>query len=302
MAEHAYITVDVFTDQGKGGNPLAVVTDARGLTAESMQALAARFGHSETVFVLPPDNPQHHAKLRIFTPRREVPFAGHPNVGAGFVLAQQDADPPEHYTFEEAAGLVRVHLIHAEHGGVSGARIAAPHSLQLGIQIPTEIVAACIGLHPHEIRSESHPPIVASVGLKFVIAELSGAGALARAAPDVAAIARAAAQFPDAGDDFLLHVYARIEGDATRLVARMFGPLAGVTEDPATGSANATLAALLTSLAPGADVALHYDIAQGAGTGRPSRILAGARKTAEGPITATVAGECVERARGTVTA
>ena len=90
MPVYEFVTVDVFTDQRFGGNPLAVFPDARGLTSEQMQALAMEFNLSETTFVLPPDNPQHHAKVRIFTPRAELPFAGHPNVGTGYVLARRD--------------------------------------------------------------------------------------------------------------------------------------------------------------------------------------------------------------------
>ena len=111
MPAYDFVTVDVFTDQRFGGNPLAVFPEARGLTDEQMQALAMEFNLSETTFVLPPDNPQHHAKVRIFTPRAELPFAGHPNVGTGYVLAQRDDNPPEHYVFEELAGLVRVHVL-----------------------------------------------------------------------------------------------------------------------------------------------------------------------------------------------
>ena len=106
MPAYEFVTVDVFTDRRFGGNPLAVFPNARGLTDEQMQALAMEFNLSETTFVLPPDNPQHHAKVRIFTPRAELPFAGHPNVGTGYVLAQRDDNPPEHYVFEELAGLV----------------------------------------------------------------------------------------------------------------------------------------------------------------------------------------------------
>src|SRR5215469_11186034 len=121
MSSHEFVTVDVFTAERFGGNPLAVFPDARGLTDAQMQNLAAEFNLSETTFVLPPDNPQHHAKVRIFTPRMELPFAGHPNVGTGYVLGQRDANPPEHYVFEELAGLVRVHLLRSA-DAIIGAR------------------------------------------------------------------------------------------------------------------------------------------------------------------------------------
>src|SRR4051794_5065879 len=150
MPRYEFVTVDVFTDRRFGGNPLAVFPDARGLTDEQMQALAMEFNLSETTFVLPPDNPQHHAKVRIFTPRSELPFAGHPNVGTGFVLAQRDTDPPEHYVFEELAGLVRVHLL------PNGARISAPRALSIDISIPTNIVAACAGLTEDDIATTAH--------------------------------------------------------------------------------------------------------------------------------------------------
>src|ERR1700755_3423513 len=104
MPTYEFVTVDVFTDRRFGGNPLAVLPDAPGLSDEQMQALAMEFNLSETTFVLPPDNPQHHAKVRIFTPRAELPFAGHPNVGTGYVLAVEDANPPDPFVFADAVG------------------------------------------------------------------------------------------------------------------------------------------------------------------------------------------------------
>src|ERR1700760_3553287 len=136
MPSYEFVTVDVFTDRRFGGNPLAVFPDARGLTDDQMQALAAEFNLSETTFVLPPDNPQHHARVRIFTPRSELPFAGHPNVGTGFVLGRQMDNPPEHLVFEELAGLVRVHLLRDTDGSIGGARISAPPALSIDFGIP----------------------------------------------------------------------------------------------------------------------------------------------------------------------
>jgi trans-2,3-dihydro-3-hydroxyanthranilate isomerase len=299
MAAYEFVTVDVFTDRRFGGNPLAVFPDARGLSDDQMQALAMEFNLSETTFVLPPDDPQHHAKVRIFTPRAELPFAGHPNVGTGYVLAQRDDDPPEHYVFEELAGLVRVHILH-EADAVSGARISAPRALSIDVGIPTDIVAACAGLSEEDIATMAHAPLVASVGTPFVIAEVASVAALSRASPDIAAFRDAAERFPEVATRFSLHLYARRGGDATQLAARMFAPLGGILEDPATGSANAALAALLTSLAPGENADLSYEILQGVEMGRPSQIIASARKTAEGPVLATVEGSCVNVLRGSV--
>jgi trans-2,3-dihydro-3-hydroxyanthranilate isomerase len=299
MAIYEFVTVDVFTDRRFGGNPLAVFPDAGGLSTEQMQALAMEFNLSETTFVLPPDNPQHNAKVRIFTPRTELPFAGHPNVGTGYVLAMRDPNPPKHYVFEELAGLVRVHVLRGK-DGVVGARISAPRALSIDIAIPTGIVAACAGLGQSDIATMAHEPLVASVGTPFVIAEVASEEQLSRASPDIGAFRSAAKQFPEMASRFSLLLYARRDGDATRLAARMFGPLAGVLEDPATGSANAALAALLTSLAPGENADLTYEILQGVEMGRPSQIIASARKTAEGPVLATVEGSCVPMLKGTV--
>ena len=300
MATYEFVTVDVFTEQRFGGNPLAVFPDARGLSDADMQALAMEFNLSETTFVLPPDNPQHHAKVRIFTPKYEMPFAGHPNVGTGYVLACRDDNPPEHYTFEEIAGLVRVHILRGPDKKITGARIAAPRSLSIDIDIPTEVAAACAGLDARDIATKAHTPLVASVGTPFVIAEVVSLEALSRASPDASAFRSAVLSYPTMEGRFALHLYTRIDGDATRLRTRMFAPLGGTWEDPATGSANAALAALLTSLAPGENVDLHYAIQQGVEMGRPSEIVAGARKTAEGPVYASVAGSCVPVMRGTV--
>jgi trans-2,3-dihydro-3-hydroxyanthranilate isomerase len=295
-----FVTVDVFTEHRFGGNPLAVFPDARGLSDAQMQSIAAEFNLSETTFVLPPDNPQHHARVRIFTPRAELPFAGHPNVGTGFVLARREADPPEHLVFEELAGLVRVHIQRDAAKQITGAQISAPRSLSIDVDIPTDVIAACAGLNEADVLTTAHTPLVASVGTPFVIAELTSLSALSRASPELGAFRDAVERFPGMGSRFSLHLYVRLHGDATRLRARMFGPLMGVLEDPATGSANAALAALLTSLAPGENVDLTYDIAQGIEMGRPSRIVATARKTAEGPVSATVAGSCVPVLRGTL--
>ncbi len=298
MPAYEYVTVDVFTDRRFGGNPLAVFPEASGLSDGDMQAIAAEFNLSETSFVLPPDDPRNHARVRIFTPRSELAFAGHPNVGTGYVLARRATHPPEHFTFEELAGLVRVHVLRGPEKVVTGARISAPKSLTIGDAIPVEVVAACVGLDPDDIDTRAHTPLVASVGLPFVIAETGSIESLTRAAPDLRAFRAALAQFPGAARHFPVHLYVRRDEDATRLRTRMFAPLGGTLEDPATGSANAALAALLTSLAPGVNVDLTYDIEQGIEMGRPSRIVATARKTGEGPVSATVAGDCVPVLRG----
>src|SRR5215217_7731157 len=122
-----FMTVDVFTDQRFGGNPLAVVLDGRGLTTEQMQSIAAEFNLAETTFVLPPKDPAHAAEVRIFTPRAELPFAGHPNVGTAFVLARMGRGG-DRLVFEEIAGLVPLDVTR-EHNVVVATRLAAPQPL-----------------------------------------------------------------------------------------------------------------------------------------------------------------------------
>ena len=144
-----------------------------------------------------------------------------------------------------------------------------------------------------------HGPVVASVGTPFVIAEVASLDALARARPGLPAFQDGASRFPDLAERFNVLIYARVQEDGLRLRSRMFAPLSGVLEDPATGSANAALAALLASLAPAQDVDLRYEIGQGMEMGRPSQMVASARK-AEGAVWATIAGSCVPVMRGTL--
>lgn len=290
MPTYSFVTVDVFTDHRFGGNPLAVFPDAQGLSDAEMQALAAEFNLSETAFVLPPDDPAHTARVRIFTPAAELPFAGHPNVGTGYVLAQAGRDRQGTLLFEEIAGLVHVTISRDAAGAVLRTTIAAPQPLTIGAEIPVGVVAACAGLDPQDIQTD-HSPVLASVGTPFAFAEVSPE-ALARAAPHDAAFRRAARDEPNLADMAGLHLFA---WDGARLRARMFAPLQGIQEDPATGSANTALVALLLSRR-GSD-ALQVDVIQGVEMGRPSLLHLAASRGPDG-IRATVAGQCVPVLRG----
>lgn len=299
MPEYEFVTVDVFTEHRFGGNPLAVLPDARGMSDARMQDVAREFNLSETTFVLPPDDPAHAARVRIFTPGGELPFAGHPNVGTAFVLARMGNAAAE-LVFEEAAGLVRV-LVERDAGGEAvGALVAAPRTLTVGAELTVASVAAMADLDEADVRTEAHYPLVAGVGTPFAIAELIDRTALSAARPVTAAFESAAEAVPDLGVDLSLLLYVRDPEDPSKLHARCFCPLMGVPEDPATGSAVAALAALLASLAPGAEVELAFDVAQGADMGRPSRILATGSKTAELGVQATVSGRCVPVSRGRI--
>jgi len=291
MPAYPFVTVDVFTNQRFGGNPLAVFTDARGLSDADMQNLAAEFNLSETTFVLPPEDPSHTARMRIFTPKAEMPFAGHPSVGTGFVLAQMGRGVDGALTLEVPAGLVEVKITQGEGGAATGGVISAPRPLTFGPTLPVETIAACAGLTPADMIVTGHAPIEASVGVSFFFAEVTSE-ALTRAAPDLAAFRAAANAEAGLGDRLSLHFYAR-DGDKIR--ARMFAPLGGILEDSATGSANATLAALLLSLTD--RESQEFDIVQGVEMGRPSLLRATARRAADG-IRATVGGDCITVLRG----
>ena len=286
-----YVTVDVFTQQVFGGNPLAVVLDAQGLTTAQMQAIASEFNYSETTFVLPPRDPEHTAHVRIFTARIEVPFAGHPNVGTAVALAKgieaRGTSPPERFLFEEAAGLVAIQLLR-EGGTVVGAELTAPEPLTVGSNVSIDDAAACVMLSPREIVTATHPPQVVSVGLPFLVVELASRDALSRARPDAAVHGRV---FPPIGTD---GVFAYVRGsEVGHLHARMFAPLDATVEDPATGSATGAAIALLTQLKPEADTDLTWRIEQGVDMGRPSLIVGRTEKRA-GVVTAVrIAGHVV---------
>ena len=183
MPTFSFVTVDVFTDRRFGGNPLAVFPDARGMSDADMQSLAAEFNLSETTFVLPPADPANTARVRIFNRKSEMPFAGHPNVGTGWVLAQQGRAKDGVLRFEEIAGLVEVQV------APDSVTIAAPQPLSLGPEMPVELVAGCVGLSTGEVMTTAHQPVSASVGNSFVIAEVTGE-ALTRAAPDIGQLPR----------------------------------------------------------------------------------------------------------------
>lgn len=294
MPSYPFETVDVFTDRRFGGNQLAVFTDARGLSDAQMQALAAEMNYSETTFVLPPDDPANTARVRIFHRTAEMPFAGHPNVGTACVLAAHGRDSDGLLLFEELAGLVEVRVARHADGLVTGATIAAPQALSLGIQLPADAIAACVGLDARDVLTGRHPPQQASLGVKFVLVEVAPE-ALARATPDIAAYRRLADANPALEGRLSIFFYAWVGGNVR---ARMFAPLAGTWEDPATGSASATLAALTLSLS-GED-SLAFEIAQGVEMGRPSLLHVTARR-AGGEIRATVGGGCVPVLRGEAT-
>jgi trans-2,3-dihydro-3-hydroxyanthranilate isomerase len=295
--QRRYVTVDVFTDRAFGGNPLAVVLDAGGLSTAQMQAIASEFNYAETTFVLPPRDDAHDAQVRIFTVNKEIPFAGHPNVGTAFVLATQATKPPARLLFEEGAGLVPVEILTKE-GGAVGAELTAPQPLKKLTQFSAEQAAAVVSLSSADIRTDRHPPQIVSVGLPFLVVELASRDVLRRARPDPATFART---FPCDGSD-AVYLYTRDIPPAEKtsdLQARMFHPgSSGLSEDPATGSATVAIAALLAELSGDRDGELKLRIGQGVDMERPSMLLTRVRKANGVIASAHVGGACVQVMEG----
>jgi trans-2,3-dihydro-3-hydroxyanthranilate isomerase len=291
-----YAVLDVFTDRLFGGNRLAVVADARGLDAATMQAIAREFDFPETIFLLPPEDPANDVKARIFTPGKEIPFAGHPNVGLGVWAASQPAlfgrPVGDVIRAEEGAGLVRLDLDRS--APLVQATLTAPAPFKLGREIPIARAAAAGGLPVAAVATTRHTPIYASVGMGFLLVELRSRAdlAAARCAPD----AFDAIDVEDGFHDALFYVHEGQGGVAMR----MFAPPFGIVEDPATGSAAAALAAFLAHLERSPDTTVRLAITQGDEMGRPSRISASAEKRggAVGPV--RVGGTAVAVMDGTL--
>jgi trans-2,3-dihydro-3-hydroxyanthranilate isomerase len=299
MMQLTFVTVDVFTDRRFGGNPLAVVSNGDGLTTAQMQAVAGEFNLSETTFVLPPREAAHTAEVRIFTPKAELPFAGHPNIGTAFALAARGnvfgRPVGDTILFEEKAGLVPLELLR-EGTAVVGARLTAPQSFARISEIAVDVVAAASSIVGADIEMRHHAPCVASCGAAFVFAELKTRRALEAARPRTEVFAR---EFRGDGATGI-HLYVRDDADGVDVRARMFAPLMGVPEDPATGSANLALAGLLAELRPEPDLALRLRIAQGIEMGRPSLLEAFADKRGGRVVETRIGGRCVAVMSGTI--
>jgi trans-2,3-dihydro-3-hydroxyanthranilate isomerase len=276
---------------------LAVLPEAEGLTGRQMQCIAREFNYSETTFVFAAEK-GNTRKVRIFTPTREVPFAGHPNIGTAFVLATigdfGDIRDGLTVTFEEEAGLVPV-TVSAKEGGRLWCELSAPQGLTLGETISPGFAANALSLETAEIVTGVHPPQVAGVGLPFLVVELKSRDALERARFNMNALEEL--QKSGLSPDVLL--YTRSSGEID-IRARMFAPLDGVPEDPATGSANCALAALLSHRDPAVSGDYSWRIAQGVEMGRPSILDARTQKRG-GTVTATmIGGDCVMVSEGTL--
>jgi len=289
---HRFLTCDVFTDTRFGGNPLAVVPDGRGIAAATMQAVAREFNLSETVFVLPPDDPRHQAKLRIFTPARELPFAGHPTVGAAFTLATIGALPAgaRDIVLEEGVGPVPVRIDRVD-GRPAACTLTAARRPERGAAAapPDTQLAALLSLDPGDVAAGAE---TWSCGLPYLVIPLQSVGALERCRVDSVRY--------DAllGSDGVDHLYPVARVDATTWRVRMFAPALGVAEDPATGSAAASFAGWLARHDPGG--APRYRLLQGAEIGRPSRLELEIDRDGEHAAVVRVGGSAVMVSEGTI--
>ena len=283
-------TADVFTAARFGGNPLAVVYGAAALDGAAMQRLAREFNLSETVFVLAAEG--HEARIRIFTPGSELPFAGHPNVGAAVLLARRLGIAGEQVLLDQPAGRVLARLARDATGAVTSAEIEAPRPFAASAPFTVEAAAACAGLPAAAIVTHTHAPLIGGCGNSIAFAEVADAAALAAASPDMAAFR---AHLPVSAATGL-YLHAPLPDGRRR--GRMFGPLEGIPEDPATGSANVGLAALLLRASGGAGIALEVE--QGIEMGRPSRLALRAWRDAAGGLRAAVGGGVVPVAEGSI--
>ncbi|MFO1148225.1 MAG: PhzF family phenazine biosynthesis protein [Alsobacter sp.] len=299
MPRHFY-TLDVFTDRALAGNPLAVVLDAQGLTDVAMQAIAREFNLSETVFVLPPADPHQRASLRIFTPARELPFAGHPTVGTAVLLGCLDHGKHHGVTafgLEEKVGLVPC-AVEVSGDGRGTATFTLPR-LPEEVQpaAPREAVAAALGLSPRQIGFENHVPTIYTAGNAVCFVPVIDGPAIAQARPQL--------------DRWEAGIWPRERGAAylyTRDVtdvgsafhARLFSPLYGIPEDPATGSAVAAMAGLIMAFDKPEDGEHSLVVEQGYEMGRPSRITLGLT-VQDGALTrATISGSAVVVSEGSL--
>jgi trans-2,3-dihydro-3-hydroxyanthranilate isomerase len=269
---HRFLTVDVFTDRAFGGNPLAVFpvsAENSGLSTGQMMAVTREFNLSETVFVLPPENPAHTCRLRIFTPGRELPFAGHPTVGTAFVLAAAGlvslTGDETRILFEEGVGPVPV-TIRSEGGIPRFTELSAAVLPEFGpAPPPVSVLAELLSLTPEELTAET-PPEQVSCGVPFLFIPVRDRAALGRAR---VRLDRWDALYPEPGPE--LYLFSRdpeLPGSALR--ARMFAPSLGIAEDPATGGAVTALGGYLGVREPEREGTKRWVVEQGFEMGRPS--------------------------------
>jgi trans-2,3-dihydro-3-hydroxyanthranilate isomerase len=293
--ELEFHTLDVFTDRRFAGNPLAVIHGADGLDTAAMQTIAREFNLSESVFVMKPDNPAHSAKIRIFTPAMELPFAGHPTVGTAVLLAElrageQAGDMDSLVVLEEKIGTVRVGVkLHA--GKAAFAEFDAPKLPENAGPAPdAQLLAPALGLEPSEIGFANHRPTHYSAGVPFTFLPVASLAVLARAEINPGRWATAFGSSKTGK----MSIYCRETiASSSAFHARVFAPAAGVAEDPATGSAAAAFAGVVHRFDGLRDGSHRQVIEQGFEMGRPSHIALGMEVVGGKLTTVRIGGSAV---------
>jgi trans-2,3-dihydro-3-hydroxyanthranilate isomerase len=295
-----FVTLDVFTSKRYAGNPLAVVLDPQGLDTAAMQAIAREFNLSETVFVLPPENSAHRAKLRIFTPASELPFAGHPTVGSAVLLNRIDQTKgPRELVVEEGIGPVRctAEALDAERGRARFALARLPEPA--GAAKPNAAIAAALGVEEKDIGFDKFVAGRWSAGMVLTFVPMRGIDAVGRARANVAHWD--AAFGTDHGAAVLIFCRETAEpGNAFH--ARMFAPTLGVPEDPATGAAAAAFSGVVAQFAPPTAGEHTVVIEQGYEMGRPSLIHLIMTMQGGKLVAGAIEGEAVVVSEGTIEA
>ncbi|PWJ84014.1 trans-2,3-dihydro-3-hydroxyanthranilate isomerase [Pseudaminobacter salicylatoxidans] len=299
MKGRRYLVYDVFTQERLAGNPLAVVLDAEGLNEVAMQKIAREFNYSETTFVSPPAAPRHKARVRIFTPAFELPFAGHPTVGTAIALAELAAHDgtDQLIVLEENIGLLRCAVSRADGGSFAEFDLPEmPRALDLGIE--PEVVGAALGLGPHEIGFENHRVGLWTAGVPYITVPVSGMDVIGRVRLDNEAWMDLSPKRGD-GKAASAYVYTRdtVRHDSS-FHARMFVPGWPSYEDPATGSAAAAFSGAIARFDKLDEGPNRFWIEQGMEMGRPSRIRLEIDAEGGKMIAARIGGHAVKVAEG----
>jgi trans-2,3-dihydro-3-hydroxyanthranilate isomerase len=305
MKEYRFIQIDVFTDRPFGGNPLAVFPEAEGLTTEEMQRLAREMNLSETTFVLPPQAPGADFKVRIFTPAAELPFAGHPVVGTHWVLAHLGRvdlhEPVTQVRFELGVGVLPADL-HVTGDRVERVVMTQDRPTFHAVLEDLTDLAEGLGLAPEAITETGLPVQVVSTGVPQMmvpIRSLAEVQSLDAAQLNVAALSRACRAV---GTQCVLVFTFETEQPEATVHVRVFAPLLGVPEDPATGSANGALGAYLVHhrAVPVTKPTVYVLSEQGAELDRPSTVYVEVDLTGEEVTAVRVGGQVVPVAEGVV--
>ena len=296
---YKFYTTDVFTGRTFGGNQLAVFPNATGLSDEQMKQITREFNYSECTFIFPASDPANSCRVRIFTPGRELPFAGHPTVGTAFVLAAigdiELTGDVTNVVFEEGVGPIPVR-IDAVDGRPVRTELSAGMMPEIDPHVPTIAeLAATLGLDSADLRNDLFCPEIVSCGVPLVYVPLHNMDALRRIKVDTELALDLANRY--AASELYTFVYEEAE---QHVYARMFAPAMGITEDPATGAAATALAGYLGMRSAEKTTRFNWTVTQGVEMGRPSRLDVEADKQDGQMVAIRVGGASVMVMEGTI--